>query len=36
VKPWVLRMVTVEVAFMPRGIETTDGLIVNTKLPVVL
>jgi len=32
----VLRMVTVEVAFMPCGIEITDGLIVNTKLPVVL
>ena len=32
----MLRMVTVEVAFMPCGIEITDGLIVNTKLPVVL
>src|SRR5437899_10827237 len=29
-------MVTVEVAFMPCGMLSTDGLIVNTKLPVVL
>ena len=29
-------MVTVEVAFMPWGTVTMDGLIVNTKLPVVL
>ena len=32
----MLRMVRVEVAFMPWGMVITDGLIVNTKLPVVL
>ena len=35
-KPWVLRIETVEVAFMPCGIEIADGLIVKRKLPVVL
>ncbi len=29
-------MVTVEVAFMPCGMVITDGLIVNTKVPVIL
>ncbi len=29
-------MVTVEVAFMPCGMAITDGLTVNTKLPMVL
>jgi hypothetical protein len=36
VKPWVLRMETVEVAFMPCGMVITDGLMVKRKLPVFL
>ncbi len=35
-KLWVLRIATVEVAFMPCGIEIAGGLIVKRKLPVVL
>ena len=35
-KPWVLRIETVDVAFMPCEIEIVDGLIVKRKLPVVL
>jgi hypothetical protein len=34
--PGVLRRETVEVAFMPWGIEIVGGLIVKRKLPVVL
>ena len=34
VKPCVLRMLTVEVVFMPCGTVIMDGLIVSRKLPV--
>jgi hypothetical protein len=34
VKPWMLIIETVEVAFAPCGTVTPEGLVVNTKVPV--